>query len=113
MQKRKGFTGRDQGLASIRATNSLQCVLVKTKSVSVKIDGVKQRMQKHLLLSNLKEFNLEFKKATDMKIGFSRFYDLWLKWCVPVESASGAHSVGVCEYHQNAKRMVFCYTRCH
>ena len=45
----------------------------KKEFFSVKIDGVKQHMQKRLLLINLKEFHLEFKKATIIKIGFSKF----------------------------------------
>ena len=28
-----------------------------------------------------------------------------LKWCIPVGSASGAHSVCVCQIHQSAKLM--------
>ena len=42
-----------------------------------------------------------------MNIGFSKFCELRPKWCIPVGSASGAHSVSVCKYHQNAKLMVF------
>ena len=38
----------------------------KKEFVSVKIEGVKQHMQKRLLLINLKELHLEFKKATDI-----------------------------------------------
>ena len=56
---------------------------------------------------NLKELHLEFKKGTDIKIGFSNFCELRPKWCIPVGSASGAHSVCVCKYHQNAKLIVF------
>ena len=67
-------------------------------------------MQKRLLLINLKELHVEFKKATDIKIGFSKFCEFRPKWCIPVGSASVAHSVCVCEYHQNAKLTVFLIT---
>ena len=50
----------------------------KKEFVSVKLNGVKQHMQKRLLLINLKEFHLEFKKATDINIGFSKFCELRL-----------------------------------
>ena len=46
----------------------------KKELVSVKIHGVKQHMQKHLSLINLKELHFELKKATDIKIGFSKFW---------------------------------------
>ena len=62
----------------------------KKEFVSVKIDGVKQHMQKHLLLIDLKEPHLEFKKATDIKIGFSKFCELQPKWCILVGNVSGA-----------------------
>ena len=79
----------------------------KKEFISVKIDGVKQHKQKRLLLINLKELHLEFKEATDIKVGFSKFCELQPKWCIPVDSAFVVHSVCVCEYHQNAKLMVF------
>lgn len=75
----------------------------KKEFVSVKIDGRRQHKQKRLLLLNLKELHLEFKKAKNVEISFSKFCELRPKWCVPVGSASGVHSVCVCEYHQNAK----------
>ena len=71
----------------------------KKEFLSVKIEGVKQHMQKRLLLINLKKLHLEFKKAADIKIGFSKFCKLWPKLCIPVSSVSRAHSVCVCEYH--------------
>ena len=48
----------------------------KKEFVSVKIDGVKHHRQKRLLLINLKELHLEFKKTTDIKIGFSKSCEL-------------------------------------
>ena len=38
-------------------------------------------------------------------IHFLEFCELRPKWCIPVGSASGAHSVCVCKIHQNAKLM--------
>ena len=35
-------------------------------------------------------------------MGFSKYCDPRPKWCIPV-TASGMHSVCVCEQHQNAK----------
>ena len=64
-------------------------------------------MQKHLLLINLKELHLELKKATDINIQFSKCCEFQPKWCIPVGSTSGAHSLCICEYHQNAKHIFF------
>ena len=52
---------------------------------------------------NLKELYVEYKsKYPTDKVGFSKFCDSRPKWCIPV-TASGMHSVCVCEQHQNAK----------
>ena len=100
---------RTQSLISMRATNSLECVLVKK---NIQTAHVKQHMQKSLLLINLKELHLESKKATDLKIRFSKFCDLRLKWCIPEGSASGAHSVCL-RVPTKSKAYRFCNTRCH
>lgn len=78
----------------------------KKEFVSVKVDGVKQHIQKRLLLVNLKELHLEFINKHEDTIGFSKFCELRPKWCIPVGGASGLHSVCVCEYHQNFKLLV-------
>ena len=44
---------------------------------------------------------MEFKKQwPNDKIGFSKFCDLKLKWCITVNSF-GMHSICVCQIHQN------------
>ena len=66
--------------------------------------GRKDRVheQKRLLLCNLHELYIEFKKINPtLKIGFSKFCCLRPKWCVSTGSA-GTHSVCVCTHHQNA-----------
>nr|XP_047138382.1 uncharacterized protein LOC124814597 [Hydra vulgaris]XP_047138383.1 uncharacterized protein LOC124814597 [Hydra vulgaris] len=64
------------------------------------------RMQKRLLLCNLKELFVAFKtKNPEIKIGFSRFCTLRPKWCITF-GASGTHSVCVCAIHQNLKLLL-------
>ena len=59
--------------------------------------------QKRLLLCNLRELFVEFKKTNlDVKISFSKFCSLRPKWCILLGS-SGSHTVCVCSFHQNAK----------
>ena len=84
----------------------------KKDCVSVKLpDGTKEKMQKRLLLSNLREVYIHFKSEyPDTTIGFSTFALLRPKWCVPVGS-SGTHNVCVCTYHQNVKLMLACVDR--
>ena len=61
----------------------------KKECVSVKLNGIKQHIQKRLLLLNLKELHVQLlEKNNDIKIGFSKFCEL---------------RPTVCEYHQNAK----------
>ncbi|XP_038055996.1 uncharacterized protein LOC119727987, partial [Patiria miniata] len=51
--------------------------------VSVKVDGEKKHIQKHLILCNLKEAFEHFKKKyPDLRIGFSKFAELRPKQCV-------------------------------
>jgi len=74
--------------------------------VSVKLSsGGRQHEQKRLLLVNLKELYLDFGKITGIHVGFSTFCAFRPKSCVTVVS-SGAHSVCVCEQHQNAKLLL-------
>ena len=78
----------------------------KKEYVSVKIDGQRTQIQKRLLLINLKELYTELKaKEPICKIGFSKFCELRPAWCVTV-GARGAHSVCVCEIHQNVKLLI-------
>ena len=75
----------------------------KKEFVTMKGDGEKVHKQKQLLLVNLKELYVEYKsKYPTDKVGFSKFCDSRPKWCIPV-TASGMHSVCVCEQHQYAK----------
>ena len=56
-----------------------------------------------MLLVNLKELYLEFKKRYEsIKVGVSMFCALRPRWCI----TAGMHSVCVCEIHQNIKLMV-------
>ena len=62
--------------------------------------------QKCLLLLNIKELFLEFKKEYPIvKTGFSNFCELRPKW-VKTVNHSVMHSVCVCQYHQNTKLLV-------
>ncbi len=75
-------------------------------SVPVKIDGVKVRKTKRLLLANLKELHANYKALNpEYPVGLSKFCDLRPKWCVTAD-ARGIHNVCVCEIHQNLKLMV-------
>jgi hypothetical protein len=75
----------------------------KKECVAVKKQNVKEYKQKLLLLINLKELYAEYtKRNPNDKIGFSKFCELRPKWVIPV-TASGMHSVCVCQQHQNAK----------
>lgn len=69
-------------------------------------DGKKQKVQKQLLLLNLKEIYAVFKQEyPDIHIGFSKFASLRPKQCV-LAGSSGTHSICVCPYHQNLKLMI-------
>ena len=65
----------------------------KKDCVSVKLeDGRKEKVQKRLLLSNLKEIYQHFVTENPaLKVGFSAFTMLRPKWCVPV-GLSGIHN---------------------
>ena len=75
----------------------------KKECVAVKVNDKKEKLQKRLLLLNIRELNLEFKKLNpNVKIGFSKFCALRPKRVVNVNS-SGIHKVCVCEHNQNVK----------
>ena len=66
----------------------------------------KIKVQKKLVLSNIKETQRQFKdRYREIKIGFSKFASFRLKECV-LAGASGAHSVCVCTIHNNVKLMM-------
>ena len=73
---------------------------------SIKTDNWQRvKMQKRLLLMNLKEkffFVFSSKNDTDEHIGFSTFCCLKPKWCI-TEDRSGTHTVWACIIHQNLK----------
>lgn len=78
----------------------------KKGCVKVITNGQKSYMQKRLILSNLNELFVAFKKThPECKIGRSKFCELRPKWCI-LAGASGTHSVCVCIYHQNIKLMI-------
>lgn len=75
-------------------------------TVSIKVNGEKVKLQKRLVLCNLRElYRLYVEKYVDNSIGFSKFATLRPPNCV-LAGASGTHSVCVCTYHQNFKLMV-------
>lgn len=63
----------------------------------------KIKIQKRLLLSNLKDLHAEFrKKCPDSKLSVSKFTTLRPLECIPV-GQSGSHNVCVCRTHQNIR----------
>ena len=69
-------------------------------------DGTKTYVQKRLVLYNLRELYLKYKQQyPESKIGFTKFAEFRPEYCV-LTGASGAHSVGVCVYHQNVKLLL-------
>lgn len=73
--------------------------------VTIRRNGQKERLQKRLVLCNLKELYTCFKDSNpDVKVGFSKFAMLRPTNCV-LAGASGTHSVCVCKIHQNFKLM--------
>jgi len=77
----------------------------KKECISVKIDGVKTQKQKRLMLCNLRELFLEYRKINGPEVGFSKFCELRPQWCITAGPA-GTHSVCVCLLHQNVKLML-------
>ena len=75
----------------------------KQDYVSVSQNTLKQ---KRLILSNLNELYRNFKsKYFSSSIGFSKFCELWSKWCV-LAGSSVTCSVCVCTYHQIMKLLL-------
>ena len=85
MVKVKEFLERDD--ASCLCPGKKDCVSVMLE------DGRKEKVQKRLLLSNLKEIYQHFVTENPaVKVRFSTFAMLQPKWCVPVGS-SQTHNV--------------------
>lgn len=75
-------------------------------TVTMKVDGVKTKVQKRILLLSLKELYKSFKQEnTTITLGFSTFAKHRPKNCI-LPGQSGAHSVCVCTIHQNVKTML-------
>ena len=70
--------------------------------LSVCIMGNKVKMNKRLLLLNLKDLYNLYKQQYARKIGLSLFCTLRPKWCITAR-AHGVHNVCVCIMHQNEK----------
>ena len=68
--------------------------------------GLKEHVQKRLILCNLNELHAEFELQHKIKIGLSTFCKLRPKWCVNVGSP-GMHNVCVCTIHQDPTLMLF------
>lgn len=74
--------------------------------VTILTGDEKVKVQKRLVLCNLKEAHASFKENyPDLKVQFSKFAALRPKYCV-LAGASGTHSVCVCCIHQNVKLMI-------
>lgn len=70
----------------------------------VRENGDKVKVQRRLLIMNLKELYEEFKEEfPNMKIGFSTFAALKPLECLTSIDANGIHCVCVCTYHQNVE----------
>ena len=78
----------------------------KKDCISVKINGVRKKVKKKLILCTLREAYHHFKEINpSIKIGLAKFMELRPKHVV-LPGNSGTHSVCVCVYHQNPKLMV-------
>lgn len=89
-----------------REDNSRQLPGMKDVKTIKTPDGTKIRVQKKLILSNLKELYASFKKEySEIKVGFTKFSMLRPAHCV-LAGSSGTHTVCVCIYHQNVKLML-------
>lgn len=67
----------------------------------------KEKLQRRLVLFNLKEVYELFKeKYPDKKIGFSKFATLRPRECVLAMEKYGTHRTCVCSHHQNCKLII-------
>ena len=79
----------------------------KKDCVVVRNEHGKDKIQKRLVLNNLKELFQKFKeKNPGLKVGFAKFAMLRPSECV-LAGSGGTHSVCVCTIHQNVKLMMF------
>lgn len=72
-------------------------------TVTVRVNGKKEKRMKKLLLLSLKEAHILFKeKYPEVKVGSSKFCELRPKEII-LPGGSGTHNVCVCVFHQNVK----------
>lgn len=77
----------------------------KKDTVSIKIDNKRKKVQKRLLLCDIKILHTQFKEQNpEAAVGLSKFAELRPKWCV-LAGSKGTHSVCVCVIHENFKSM--------
>lgn len=75
--------------------------------VSIHIEGVRQRIQKRLMMMSLKEaYRMFLEEIQEIKISFSKFVALRPKYC-QLLNASGSHNVCVCTIHENVNLMLY------
>ena len=78
----------------------------KKDCVTVKVDGVRKKVQKRLILCTLREAFFHFQeKNPSVKIGLAKFVELRPKHVV-LPGSTGTHTVCTCVYHQNPKLML-------
>lgn len=86
--------------------NSKQLAGMKDFKSVKDCDGNRIRVQKKLVLCNLKELYQNFKAKYDkVPIGFSKFAALRHAHCI-LAGSSGTHVVCVCTIHQNVKLLL-------
>ncbi|XP_044585216.1 uncharacterized protein LOC123265492 [Cotesia glomerata] len=86
--------------------NSKQLAGMKDFKSVKDCDGNRTRVQKKLILCNLKELYQSFKaQYNSVAIGFSKFASLRPTYCI-LAGSSGTHVVCVCTIHQNVKLML-------
>lgn len=75
-------------------------------TVTIIVNDERCKIQKRLLLLNLKELHAQFQQDNpDNSVGFSTFAKLRPKNCI-LAGSSGTHSVCVCTIHENCKLML-------
>lgn len=78
----------------------------KKDTIIIKTNGENKKLQKRLLLTDIKVLHTQFKEEYPaFPIGLIKFAELRPKNCVSA-GASGTHSVCICVVHQNFKMML-------
>ncbi|XP_037033164.1 uncharacterized protein LOC119072128 [Bradysia coprophila] len=79
----------------------------KNDCVSMTVNGKKQKVQKRMILSTLRQTYQEFKNRHEtIKVSLSYFMKCRPKNCIFL-GAPGTHFICVCTIHQNVKQMVY------